>query len=252
MNIFSHAQYPTPQDWDDICQRKQDSINKIQFEFNNRPYNLLDFSQIKDMEYSYWLREFNNRSFDMITSYVMMMFYYDKGIPDDEWYISPGKTGKSIDYFPHFEERHFIYLYWFGFYMDSYYTKYFSLIDTIYHLVNIRYDLEVPSKLGFKSEISKKLKSVDTELHDFLNSLRNNTTLGKITDFRNNIVHNYRPNQVDSGINTVKRDGQIIEMSFTVGNYTKTSEFVNNINDSLDLMSLIVEKVREKLKQEDN
>ncbi len=42
-----------------------------------------------------------------------------------------------------------------------------------------------------------------------------------------------------------------MEISFTVGNYTKTSEFVNNINESLDLMSFIVEEVRGKLIQDD-
>lgn len=79
----------------------------------------------------------------MICSYVMMMFNYNNGIPDEEWYVSPGKNGNSIDYFPHFKEENYTYLYWFGFYMDSYYSKFFSLLDTIYHLINIRYDFEV-------------------------------------------------------------------------------------------------------------
>lgn len=34
----------------------------------------------------------------------------------------------------------------------------------------------------------------------------------------------------------------------TVGNYTQSSEFVDNIDNSLDLMASIIEGIRDKLK----
>lgn len=242
-SIFDFAQYPTPSNWDEIYEEKKISWDKIQLKQKNQTFSLFDFQGI---ELSYWIKEFNNRVFDLVCSYVMMLNYFRLGIPDEEWYISPGKDGQSVQYFPHFEEKHYSYLYWFGFYMDGFYTKYFSTLDTIYHLINVKYGFEVKDSLGFKRKISDKLKAEDKELFNFLESIREDEVYKRVSDFRNNITHNYRPNQIDSGINTKKENGKIT-ISMTVGNYTTTNSFVDNINESIDLLASIVENVKDKV-----
>lgn len=176
-----------------------------------------------------------------------MMNYYNLGIPDKEWFISPGRNGESVEYFPHFDSNHFHYLYWFGFYMDSYYSRYSGILDTIYHLINIKYDFNVESALGFRKEILKQLKTRDKELFEFLDSIKTNNVYLRVNEFRNNITHNFRPNQIDSGINQKKQGGGITITTMSVGNYTPTNEFVTNINESIDLLAFIVENVKDKI-----
>lgn len=243
MNIFDFAQYPKPEDWDNICEQKKEALDKIQLAEPNKTFSFFDFGGI---ELSYWVKEFNNRVFDLVNNYVMMMNYYNMGIPDKEWFISPGRNGQSVQYFPHFEDKHYIYLYWFGFYMDGYYSKFFGLIDSIYHLINVSYVFGVENSLGFRKKVADKLEKQDKELFDYLESIRINAIYKSVSDFRNNMTHNYRPNQIDSGINQKKENGKII-ISMTVGNYTPSIEFVNNINDSIDLLALIVDNVRDKI-----
>lgn len=243
MSIFDYAQYPKPEDWDRIYESKRKSLDKIQLIDTNTTFSLFNFQEI---ELSYWIKEFNNRTFDLVNSYVMMMNYYNMGIPDEEWYVSPGKSGNGIQYFPNFEDKHYIYLYWFGFYMDGYYSKYFSLIDILYHLINISYSFNVENSLGFRKKVSEKLEKKDKELFDYLESIRSNDVYKRVSEFRNNMTHNYRPNQIDSGINQCEKDGKTT-ISITVGNYTPTTKFVNNINESIDLMAIIVETVKNKI-----
>lgn len=243
-DIYGFAKYPTSEDWDNICEKKKESIKKIHLKEERKTFSMFDF---KAIEMRYWLKEFNNRAFDLINSYVMMMYYYHRGIPDEEWYISPGKNDESVQYFPHFGKEHFCYLYWFGFYMDIYYSKFFSLIDTIYHLFNIKFELNIQNSVGFQKRIMNKLETEDKELFEFLKSGKeNNDVYKRVSEFRNDLLHNYRPNQIDSGMSYKKENGKI-RISMSVGNYTTTKEFVENIEESIDLMAFILDKVREKL-----
>lgn len=141
--MFDYINDLTTDKFDEFYNNKKKFLDKIHFK-ENEDDNFLKQLINNELELKYWIREFNNRSFDLSNTYLMLINYYNKGIPDKEWYMSPGKNGCSVQYFPHFEEQHYAYLYWFGFYMDSFYTRFFGLIDTIYHILNIKYNLEVP------------------------------------------------------------------------------------------------------------
>lgn len=244
--IYDHAKYLTTQEFDEVYNNKKEFLDKIHFK-EVEGGNFLEQILNCELELKYWIREFNNRSFDLSNTYAILMNYYNKGIPDKEWYISPGKNGRGIQYFPHFEEKHYAYLYWFGFYMDIFYTRFFGLIDTIYHILNIKYKLEVPEKLGFNKVVSDNLRKYDIDLFNYLEKVRKNDVYIKVLDFRNNLTHNYRPNQITSGINREKRaDGSII-IDYGVGDYTTTEEFVENIENGIELLAKIVDDIREKI-----
>lgn len=248
MNISTYAKYPTPEEWDVLYRKKEKSLDKIKFEVKKGRFNVFDlFSGDNGIVLNSVLLEFNNRSFDLANNYVMLMSYFNAGIPDDEWYISPGRDGSSIQYFPHFEEEHHIYHYWFGFYMESYYTRFSGMIDAVYHLINIKYNFEIEPGLGFIGKILKKLEVADKDLHDYLKSVPQNPIYEKTNEFRNDLTHNFRPNQVDSGFERrINSDGNE-EISMTTGNYTKSSEFVRNIEESIDLLAEITEEIRAKI-----
>ncbi|MBZ4667322.1 MAG: hypothetical protein PWP07_843 [Epulopiscium sp.] len=251
IDVYDYAKYPTKEERMKICGDKADVINRIYLDNNVNKFEL-SLSDFEDGYYNiqmqYWLKEFNNRAFDLIVNYTLLKYYYDAGIPDEEWYKSPGENGKSVQYFPHFEKKHYGILYWFSFYVDSYYTRFEGLIDTIYHIINIKYRLGIKPSSEFRGNVLKKLKKKDKALFEYLNSLPDNPVYRQINEFRNNIVHNYRPNQIDSGFTrTINPDGsKIITMS--VGNYTTSTEFLNNIKDSLDLLADITDVIRVKIK----
>lgn len=252
VDIYDYAKYPAKEDWLTICGDKVDTLNKIDLDANKKTFNILNFDEsYYGMNLHYWLQEFNNRAFDLRVNYTLLKFYYDAGIPDEEWYKSPGENGESVQYFPHFEEKHFGHLYWFGFYMDSYYTRFEGLIDAVYHVINIKYKFDIEPALGFRNKVLKQLETADKDLYDYLMTLPNNTVFKQVKDFRNNIVHNYRPNQIDSGYKRVNNvDGsQTITMS--IGNYTTSTEFLTNIHDSLDLLAEITDEIRDKVKEEE-
>lgn len=252
MDIYDYAKYPLKEDWLKICGEKVETLDKFSLENSKRKFNILNFDEsYYGIKLSYWLQEFNNRAFDLIANYTLLKSYYDAGIPDDEWYKSPGDNGLSIQYFPHFEEKHFGNLYWFGFYMDSYYTRFEGLIDAVYHVINSKYKFEIEPSLGFRNKVLKELKTADNDLYDYLMALPSNTVFIKVKDFRNNIVHNYRPNQIDSGYTKTKNADGSQTISMSIGNYTTTTEFLNNIHESLDLLGEITDAIRNKVKLTD-
>ena len=169
MNISTYAKYPTPDEWDYLYKKKEESLDKIELEVKKGGFDLFDLILGDNgIVLNSVLQEFNNRSFDLSNNYVMLMSYYNAGIPDDEWFISPGKEGQSIQYFPHFEEKHYIHHYWFGFYMESYFTRFSGMIDTVYHLINTKYNFDIEPGLGFVGKVLKKLEAVDNDLYDYL------------------------------------------------------------------------------------
>lgn len=254
VDIYDYAKSPAKEDWEKICKDKIESIDKIGLERpkNKYTFNLLSFDEgYHGMRLNYWIQEFNNRAFDLIANYTLLKSYYDAGIPDDEWYISPGKNGESIQYFPHLEEKHHGNLYWFGFYLESYYTRFEGLIDAVYHVLNLKYKLDVEPTYGFRKNVLTKLKTADKDLYDYLVTLPNDAVFKKVNEYRNNIVHNYRPNQVDSGYVEQKHANGIKTIDMTVGNYTTSTEFLTNIHDSLDLLAEITDEIKDKV-TEDN
>jgi len=150
-----------------ICGDKADVINRIYLDNNTIKFDLSDFVDgYYRVQMHYWLKEFNNRVFNLIVNYTLLKFYYDAGIPDEEWYKSPGDNGESIVYFPHFEKKHYGILYWFSFYVDSYYTRFEGLIDTVYHIISIKYKLDIIPSLGFRNSVLTKLEK--KKIKDFL------------------------------------------------------------------------------------
>jgi Cthe_2314-like HEPN len=84
-----------------------------------------------------------------------------------------------------------------------------------------------------------------------LSALPNIAIFKQVKDFRNNIVHNYRPNQIDSGYKRVNNADGSQTKTMSIGNYTTSTEFLNNIRDNLDLLADIIDEIRDKVKEEE-
>lgn len=77
------------------------------------------------------IQEHNNKVGSLRITYALCRHYFDRGIPDDPWYISPGKNGESVQYFPEFKEEHWMRKYWFNYFADAFYLKMSAVWDSI-------------------------------------------------------------------------------------------------------------------------
>lgn len=243
MDIYDYAKYPSKDDWLKICGDKVETFNKLGIQNSKTKFNLLDIDEgYYGVNLSYWLKEFNNRAFDLIANYTLLKSYYDAGIPDDEWVEGQGTL------LPYFEENHYGNLFWFSFYTDSYYTRFEGLIDAVYHLMNVKYKFDIEPSPRFRKKVLTKLETADEELYSYFVELPKNAVFKKVQNLRNDIVHNYRPNQFDSGYKRKENEDGSISFTMSIGEYTTSKEFLNNIHDSLDLLGEITDKIRDKVK----
>jgi hypothetical protein len=193
--------------------------------------NLLNF----DMEH--WENLLNNRLISITNNFAYAMFYYGKGIPDKEWYMSPGLKGQSVQYFPHFKNEHYSNQFNFIYFVDTFFLKSFTVFETIGHLLFKLFNIEV-NKDDWNDQISfhkavKKLKEIDLQLHKDLLKIKRSSKFTKGIKMRNDIAHNHPPYQVSSGVKS-----EVNKFSFGVGEYT-TSEDIKNV--MIGLLSSIKE-----------
>lgn len=72
----------------------------------------------------------------------------------------------------------------------------------------------------------------------------------KVNQYRNDFVDNYRPNQIDSRLIPIPNLKRLKIVTMTVGNYTTSTEFLNNIKESLSLLADITDVIRGKIKSD--
>lgn len=104
------------------------------------------------------IQQHNNKVGSLAITYALARHYFDKGIPDDPWYISPGKEGQSIQYFPEFQDEHWMRRYWFNYFSDTFYLKISSVWDSIVEILNHYYKLDYPNDLRLRSKVFDWLK----------------------------------------------------------------------------------------------
>src|SRR6185436_20875671 len=100
-------EFPTAEEW----RRLQDGypFEKLQvsqdfFRYSAHPEGSFE-SLYAGTQIQSWTHHLINRLIQTRWSYIFLMFHFTRGIPDDEWFVSPGKDGASIDYYPHFDEK---------------------------------------------------------------------------------------------------------------------------------------------------
>lgn len=246
-SIYDYIDYPQEEDWLRLRDKKGESFDKIKFTENKgtENFNPVHRDAFRDIELSFLFNEFNDKALELSNSYVLMMHFYKKGIPDQEWYI---QTEKGYKLFPYFEVKHHTIHQWFCFYMDCYYSKFSSLIDTLAHIINLRYRLGVKIGRSFRILVVRKLEKEDKDLFNILQAFIKNETYKKVESFRNDLTHNYRPNRISSGIRYEEKEGRMVPVGITIlGEYTTTTEFVENIEASIDLLGNLMETIREKI-----
>jgi hypothetical protein len=176
-----------------------------------------------------WVIHLQNRLAQIRWSHMLLMHYFNKGIPDDEWFISPGTKGQSVEYFPHFTRRHHEIKSSFDYFADVFYYKLFSAWDNLGHLLNIQYNLGIDHPTFHKAVVS--LKNVNRPLHDKLNAIQNDAGFKTMKKFRNSVTHNEPIGEVGSPIGRRSKT----EVTFGTGAYITSAQIKDNSIKSLDL-----------------
>ena len=199
--------------------------------------DLLALSENIDLDH--WQMLLRNKLISINNDFGYALFYYYKGIPDDEWYMSPGKQGQSVQYYPHFEDQHYSNLYNFSYFVDIFFLKSFTVYETIGHLLFKLYNFKIKRNISFNNAILK-LKDVNYPLYKELDSIKNSENYKCGNRMRNDIAHNHPPHSVDSGVRKSKG-----LTSFGVGKYTPSHEIkkvmiglLNSIKDTLETLEI--------------
>ncbi len=241
----------------------QDDINRIYStapfqsfrDMNKRIFALLDKDEsagefdvmFKNIETREFLFELHYRLSDIAKSYVLTSYFFEKGIPDEKWFLSPGREGSSIEYFPHFERLHFEIKDWFDYFSDTFYHTFFSALDMVGHLLNIQYGLEIEEeKVSFNRalhELSKKGKPFDT-IFEGLAEIRNDPIFSEARRLRNDITHNHLPSS--TGLSVTREEGNGWKgIKLGNRNYTPSATIMNNVQKVIGLLERVVILVTE-------
>lgn len=219
-------------------------FDKIHLKLNRKDEMQNIFTMHENLELDYLIREFNNKRFSLIINYSLAKKYLEKGIPDNPYYQSPGKNGAGVSYFPLFQDEHYANHYWYGFYIEAFYFRFEGLVDSIYHIINSRLNLNTPEGTGFQNKILKKVKVIDPSLALTLENFKLDDDYKKAKGIRNDITHNFSPNKLSSG---VKINNKIGLISVGVPDYMSVLEVQTNIDNIIHLLAILTEKIQKKL-----
>ena len=232
-------EFPTREDWKRI--HSVSAFTKI--------YSVLDSLEssehltgdfARDLELKGWFYEIRQRIKDTAISYFFMMFYYEKGIPDKRWYISPGTSGESVQYYPDFEEVHFHIKMWFDFFSDTLYYKLFSAWDLIGHVLKVKYGLDIRKERVYFGPAVDKLGDKDKNLYCCLKKVKESPVYQRAHKIRVDITHNYLPNTAHM---VVRRCSQ--STTIDLKEYISSEEIVTNVQGALELFATTLQCISE-------
>jgi hypothetical protein len=150
--------------------------------------------------------ELHNRVVDVARSYVFMEYFHSQGIPDQRWYISPGRSGQSVEYFPDFQAHDFTIKSWFDFYGDTFYQKAFAAWAIVGHILNDMFSLGLKRKeIDFEPAVNR-LAGENDALAIALTSVLQDSAFKQARQLRNDISHNEAPASVGMTISKSETD----------------------------------------------
>lgn len=194
------------------------------------------------------ITEFNNKAGSLAITYTLAMHYYHKGIPDDPWFISPGKNGESVQYMPNFEPEHWGRRYWFNYYVDTYYLKIMSLWDSILEILNHYYGYNFAVDLSLRNKLLATLKRDHNAVYNVFDQMRQDVLYTDAQKYRNAAAHGTSPSNVTNTVSFEKdtecevldhvEDGKAVmktvhgtRVSMNVGKYTKVADIARHMDD---------------------
>lgn len=195
------------------------------------------------------IEEHNNKVGSLVITYALCRHYFDRGIPDEPWFASPGSNGESIQYMPLFKEEHWMRRYWFNYFSDTFYLKIFSVWDSVIDIINDFYDLDYPSDLRLRSAVLKWLKRNQPSIHTVFDAMLSDDRYSDAQKYRTLAAHGTSPSSVtntvsrqknvmtevpitdENGMMVMKPIKAALVVSVSAGEYTNVEKIVGNMQD---------------------
>lgn len=200
--------------------------------------------EFRDIHIQELIHQLHFRFIHLDKGLLLMHFYYEDGINDVPWLGSVIKDGRERQvYFPKLDKQDRYRKDWFDFYSDIFYTKYFSALDILAHLIKHVYRLNFTGneKVSFHL-VTKKLNGIDGSLYETLNTFRGTSSFDKANnELRNNLTHNYHPRTVGMKITEEKEEDYV---GWTLGNrndFVPANEIMENAKSILDQLLEVIE-----------
>lgn len=212
------------EDWKRLSTVLTDKIDSIAFEFK-QPQNIFIDMLNGELDVNHWKNEFNLKLISISTNYAYMYTYYEKL--------------EMVDIYEKYDRDKVGIHFWFSYEAESLLTRIFSAIDNIYHIVNMKYNLQIKHELGFRGKVVKALETHNKSLADYLSRVRYDLRYKGAGALRNDFTHNHSPLNLTSGVNKTKN-----KVSFGKGKYTKNEEVLSNIDEFLLLLKEIVGELK--------
>lgn len=259
MNVEFESSFEllTQEEWNQyLSEEKIDSIRVDKSVFDEFSDRIMMYPILMEE-----INALNNKVGSVKVSYALCRHYYDKGIPDKPYYISPGKDGQSVQYFPNFDKEHWMRLYWFNHFADATYMKLFSVWDSVTEILDTFYGMNIDKNMRFKFRVLDELKQRDNVIWTFLKQDVLDSELYKMAEkYRNSFAHYSGPSTVsnsyvmekgkevefpemqeDGTVMMVKRKATVL--SCRVGDYTYVEDIVTNIIDFSDFTGKKISKL---------
>ena len=241
----SIRKHPSKKEWERIATTFPDKQLQVRpSDFHRKGASITSISGPRDLfvvhEAMNWARHLRHRIWDIKKSYVLLNFFYEMGIPDDEWSIEDEKGTK---YFPHFDKAHHEIKDQFDFYTDVFYYKIFSAWDTLGQILCLVYRLKLPPRQISFASSTAKLKHVDANLFNDIDRIRNNPEFIKANKFRNDITHNFLSNALGSDVRLPHEN----MVTFGGRTYIPTTVFKDNVFQTLYLFAKSLELIKDRL-----
>ncbi|MFD3002608.1 Cthe_2314 family HEPN domain-containing protein [Pontibacter toksunensis] len=247
MNITLKAidfKYPTKEEKVEAC-KNYPEIKRFGFPEVNAFASLNDIidsdaigfdDKVRRNNLHYWDVCIENKLFNLFNAYINSVTHYNRGIPNK---LENLEANQPINYVL------------FNFYLESFYSLFFSVGDVVAQLINVYYSLgfkERSLKRGDNAVSFHKVKTNMVHLNQNLYKILDDFGVAtrKASNFRHNLTHAFPNNQSNHLISTTvnTNDGKIY--GFHGGVATAPSEFMDNINESLEQLSVLMKDLRKE------
>lgn len=189
-----------------------------------------------------WWIHLSNRMIHARQAYHLMLYYFELGIPDDRPFISPGRDGASVEYFPDFTDDDFSKKAWFDFYSDVFGYKLLSAWDSIGQLFAEVQAITV-KRPAFHS-VALALKEHGVEVGEQFLSLWDRNDFKHFREMRDAATHRFLPGTFGGSNVRDEKPGKIdlsdgrrvlslASFSMGVGRYARGRDRVSIANGAL-------------------
>jgi hypothetical protein len=226
-------------------------------------------SNISHLKLAEMIQEHNNKVGSLAITYALCRHYFDKGIPDEPWYISPGKEGQTVQYFPKFQEEHWMRRFWFNYFSDTFFLKISSIWDSMIEILNHFYTLDYPNDLRLRNNVINWLKQNANDVASVFAEIQQNQLYKDAQSYRTLAAHGTSAASVTNTIQSRKDEWVEVQdidsngklrfdehnqsvmkqvkakavISMTIGDYTNVATILKNMEEYSSYTGLKIQEI---------